>query len=113
MDCTDNFISVENRLVGMLRTSGVLTGIPVITSAGHTAVIPCELNHLSFEQLLAACIGIDGCGKPAFRIKKIDSCVGIDCDKAEVLNIDPSDITIFFAYHPTEKTIALVLNETA
>lgn len=92
----------------MVRKSGVLAGLPIVAVEGHHEnAVNCQKNHLSFEQLLALCIGVDGCGKPAIRVKYIDSCTPFtNCannDKDPILNH-------VFAYDATLHTYALVLN---
>jgi len=107
MNCTNNHISTADRLNGMLRQSGELVGLPVTVVTTHASKVPCSHNHLTFEQLLLLCIGTDGCGKPAFRIKYIDSCtLALTCSK-------PKSLIDSFAYDATLKTFALVLNKTA
>ena len=108
MDCTNNYIATPDRLNDMLRSSGELVGLPVTIVTTHASVVPCELNHLTFEQLLLACIGTDGCGKPAFRIKYINSCT-----LAYNVCSKPKSLIDMFAYDATLKTFALVLNKTA
>lgn len=106
MDCTNNHISLDDRLNGMLRKSGELIGLPVTVVTTHDSVVPCSHNHLTFDQLLALSIGTDGCGKPALRIKYIDTCtLAITCAK-------PAKLSDSFAYDATLKTFALVLNKT-
>ena len=107
MDCKNNHIDLDSRIDGMLRSLAGLTGIPVITVTGHTSIVPCSHNHLTFDQLIALTIGTDGCGKPAFRVKYINSCVlAKTCSK-------PKSIIDAFAYDASAKTFALVLNLTA
>lgn len=111
MNCSDNHIPVKKHLENMTRKSGALVGLPIITVTGHTeSALRCDNNHLKFEDFLALCIGVDGCGKPAIRVKKIDSCdpffTCANNDKDPLLNQ-------VFAYDSTTKTYALVLNETA
>lgn len=106
MDCINNYIATDDRLNGMLRKSGELVGLPVTVVTTHSSVVPCSHNHLTFEQLLLLCIGVDGCGKPAFRIKYID-----DCDLA-ITCAQPKKLIDIFAYDETLKTFALVLNKT-
>lgn len=107
MDCINNYIATDDRLNGMLRSSGELVGLPIVDVTGHTSMVPCSHNHLTFEQLLLASIGVDGCGKPALRVKYIDSCtLAITCAK-------PKGLIDMFAYDATSKTFALVLNKTA
>jgi hypothetical protein len=91
----------------MLRKSGDLTGLPVKVVTGHTSPVPCTHNHLTFEQLFLLCITTDGCGKPAFRIKYINSCaLATTCAR-------PKELIDIFAYDATLKTFAIVLNLTA
>ena len=107
MDCINNYISLDARLNGMLRKSGELVGLPITEVTGHTSMVPCSHNHLTFSQLLEASIGTDGCGKPAFRVKCIDSCdLALTCAQ-------PKGLIDMFAYDSTAKTFALVLNKTA
>lgn len=108
MDCINNHISTDERLDGMLRSSGQLVGLPVVIVTTHSLEVPCDLNHLTFEQKLLASIGVDGCGKPALRVKYIDSCTLAlsNCNSQKKLKDA-------FAYDNTLKTFALVLNKTA
>lgn len=106
MDCVNNHISTDDRLKGMLRASGNLVGMPITIVTTHTSRVPCSHNHLTFEQLLLASIGTDGCGKPAFRVKYIDSCIlALTCSQGK-------GIIDMFAYDESLKTFALVLNKT-
>jgi hypothetical protein len=107
MDCINNYIATDDRLNGMLRASGNLVGLPITEVSGHTSAVPCSHNHLTFEQLMLASIGVDGCGKPALRVKNIDSCtLALTCAQ-------PKGLIDMFAYDATLKTFALVLNKTA
>jgi hypothetical protein len=108
MNCATNHLSVKKHLESMARKSGVLVGLPITEVEGHEEnAMSCGKNHLSFEQLLALCIGVDSCGKPAIRVKYIDSCETMrNCtnnDKDPLLNQT-------FAYDAGRKTFALVLN---
>lgn len=111
MNCETNHLSVKKHLNSMVRKSGVLAGLPIVeVSVGyHENAVNCGLNHLSFEQLLAKCIGVDACGKPAIRVKYIASCdVFTTC-----ANNDKDSISNHvFAYDATLKTFALVLNKS-
>lgn len=94
----------------MVRKSGILAGLPIVEVEGHYEnPVTCSKNHLSFTDLLALCIGVDGCGKPAIRVKIIESCTNFtNCqnnDKDPILNH-------VFAYDATLKTHALVLNRS-
>lgn len=110
MNCSDNHIPINKHLENMARKSGQLVGLPIVEVSGHTdSALRCDNNHLNFSDLLALCIGVDGCGKPAIRVKIIDSCeTFLSCsttDKNPLLNQ-------VFAYDSTEKTYALVLNQS-
>jgi hypothetical protein len=95
----------------MLRKSGDLVGLPITEVTGHTEnAINCDRQHLTFMDLIKLSIGVDGCGKPALRVKKIDTCtLNATCDNAVVND----NLNKIFAYDSTEKTFAIVLNETA
>ncbi len=106
MDCINNYIATDDRLNGMLRSSGELVGLPITEVTGHTSMVPCSHNHLTFEQLMLASIGTDGCGKPALRVKYIDSCtLALTCAQ-------PKGLIDMFAWDETLKTFAVVLNYT-
>lgn len=107
MDCINNYIATDDRLNGMLRSSGELVGLPIKVVTTHASRVPCSHNHLTFEQLMLASIGTDGCGKPALRVKYINSCtLAKTCAQ-------PKGLIDMFAYDTTLKTFALVLNLTA
>mgnify|MGYP003468271434 FL=1 len=107
MDCINNYIATDDRLNGMLRSSGELVGLPVITVTTHASRVPCSHNHLTFEQLFLQSIGTDGCGKPALRVKYINSCtLAKTCAQ-------PKSMIDMFAYDANLKTFAVVLNLTA
>lgn len=109
MDCNINHIPLEEHLKAMLRKSGGLAGLPIVEVSGHISKIPCDKNHLKFEDLLAASIGVDGCGKPALRVKIINSCTPyLDCKN----NSESNWMQLPFAYDYNDKTFALVLNRT-
>jgi len=98
-----------HHLTSMARKSGTLVGMPIVEVSGHnTQALQCDDGlPRTFESLLAASIGVDTCGKPALRVKFIDSCdVQIDC------NVGGDILSQIFAYEPTTKTFALVLNQS-
>src|SRR6478736_1263909 len=102
MDCSTNHIPVKKHLENMVRKDGVLNGLPIVEVSGHEEnAMTCDKNHLSFEMLLALCIGVDACGKPAIRVKYIDSCdTLLTCATSDK---DPLFNNIF-AYDSTTKT---------
>lgn len=110
MDCNTNHIELKKQLAATLRVSGALTGLPIVEVSGHTdAALNCDNNHLSFYDLLALCFGVDGCDKPALRVKYIDSCDPLTtCENSS----DAHPFNKIFAYDSTLKTYALVLNVT-
>jgi len=110
MNCENNHISLHNHLTAMARKSGTLIGLPVVAVTGYTEqAINCNNSHMKFEDFLAASIGVDSCGKPAIRVKFIDSCeTHLDCTN----NQDANLMAQFFAYDSTTKTYALVLNQS-
>lgn len=110
MDCNNNHLPLKQHLENMLRHSGNLNGLPITEVSGHTDAIPCDLNFLTFEQLLLKSIATDTCGKPAIRVKFIDSCTYLK----SCANNDVNDnFNKMFAWDSTAKTIALVLNQSS
>lgn len=111
MDCKTNYLPTKQHLAAMLRTAGTLAGLPIVAVSGHTEnAITCQKQHLSFDDLLRASIGTDNCGKPAIRVKFIDSC---DLKTTCKNNSDEDPLRNMFAYDSTTKTIALVINQSS
>jgi hypothetical protein len=110
MDCNNNHLDLAKHLNAMLRVSGALVGLPIVEVSGHTEkAVNCELAHLTFEDLVKKSIGVDSCGKPAIRVKFIDSCTY----KTQCANNGVQDnLREMFAYDSTAKTVALVLNKS-
>lgn len=110
MNCNDNHIALGKYLEAMLRVSGPLKGLPIVEVSGHTDnAINCNNNHLGFDDFVKLSIGSDSCGKPAIRVKYIDSCdTVITC----ATNNDKHIMNSMFAYDSTAKTFALVLNKS-
>jgi hypothetical protein len=112
MDCVTNNYPLIHHLTSMARKSGKLVGLAIVAVTGHNdQAMNCDHGKpRTFEALLAASIGVDSCGKPAIRVKFIDSCDSkIDCKV-------PNDAGIFdqlFAYDSTSKTYALVINQSS
>lgn len=111
MDCNTNHIPTGKQLEAMLRTSGNLVGLPIVAVTGHTDnALNCNNNHLTDEELLRLCIGVDSCGKPAIRVKFINSCTTLkDCNNKSEAN----PFRRAFAYDSTTKTYALVINQSS
>lgn len=112
MNCVNNHLTLEQQVNRMLRTTpgaNGLTGIATIKMlSGYTNKIPCDLNHLSFTDLLLRAIGVDSCGKPAIRVVYIATCnPQKDCNNNAVEN----QLTQCFAYDVPTKSFALVLNQ--
>lgn len=110
MDCNDNYLGLNAHMQAMARVSGALIGMPIVAVAGHTSqALQCDDGlPRTFEKLLAASIGVDSCGKPAFRVKFINSCnTKADC------NINMNFLDQMFAYDATAKTFALVINQSS
>lgn len=110
MNCDDNHLPLKQHLDNMLRKSGVLFGLPIVEVSGHTEnAVNCENNHLTFDDLMRKSIGVDACGKPALRVKFIESCTyKKDCEKNSVND----NFNSMFAYDSSAKTFALVLNKS-
>lgn len=110
MDCVTSHLPIKNHLDAMLRKSGTLIGLPIVEVEGHaTPARACDTNHYTFEQLVRLSIGVDGCGKPALRVKVIDSCdTLLNCANGG----DANPLSRMFAYDATEKTYAMVLNRS-
>lgn len=108
MDCTNSYIELEKHLAAMLRKSGSLIGLPLVEVSGHESqAINCNNSHLTIVDFLRLSIGVDGCGKPALRVKFIDTCdTLVNCAN----NVNANPLAQMFAYDATEKTYALVLN---
>lgn len=113
MDCTEQHIPTIDLLINMLRVSTPLIGLPIVVVTGHTEnALQCagDKRHLTFDDLLRASIGVDSCGKPALRVKFIDSCdAQINC--AVPTGFD--QLRNMFAYDSTTKTYAVVLNQSS
>lgn len=113
MDCATNHIPLTKQLEAMARTSGVFVGLPIVEVEVDTHeenAMRCDNNHLTLEDLLKACIGTDVCGKPALRVKFIDSCdTLVTCGK----NHDADVFRKMFCYDSTAKTYALVINQSS
>lgn len=112
MDCNDNFLGLATHMQAMARVSGALIGMPIVSVTGHTSqALQCDDGlPRTFEKLLAASIGVDSCGKPAFRVKFIDSCnTKVDCSNNTNMNF----LDQMFAYDATAKTFALVINQSS
>lgn len=112
MDCENNYIDLKRHLEAMARTDGTLIGLPIVAVTGHTEqAIQCDDGKpRTFEALLAASIGVDSCGKPALRVKFIDTCdLHISC----VNNSDERLLNQIFAYDSDLKTYALVINQSS
>lgn len=111
MDSNTNHLSLKTQLESMLRASGPLAGLPIVAVTGHTEnAIRCDNNEWSFEEFVKASIGVDNCGKPALRVKFIDSCdVKVDCANHD----DANPLRDMFAYDSTTDTYALVLNQSS
>jgi len=113
MDCTNNHISFTDTLRSLVRTDGTVNGLAIVEVEDHTeAAIRCgaENAHMSFTDFLLACIGVDTCGKPAIRVKYIDTCDSqITCST----NDDVNFLNQIFAYDSTLKTYALVINQSS
>lgn len=94
----------------MLRKDGDLVGLPIVEVSGHTQnAINCGNAHLTFEDLLKLSIGVDGCNKPAIRVKYIDSCDAlVNC----TTNVDQNPLNKMFAYDSSAKTYAIVINKS-
>jgi len=110
MDCSNNNYPLIHHLTAMARKSGSLIGMPIVAVSGHNdQAAQCDDGlPRTFEKLLTASIGVDSCGKPSLRVKFIDSCeTQISC-KIESDNI----LDQIFAYDATNKTFALVLNQS-
>lgn len=110
MECKTNHIPLIKQLEAMLRKSGVLMGLPIVAVEGHAdQALRCDNNHLTFEDLMKSSIGVDGCGKPALRVKFIDSCDTVTTCKN---NVDENPLNQMFCYDATLRTYALVINQS-
>lgn len=112
MDCKDQNVSTLELLTKMLRELKPLAGLPIVIVTGHTEnAIQCNSGkNLNIDDLFRASIGVDSCGKPALRVKIINTCeVKANC--AVPTGFDP--MRDMFAYDSTAKTIALVLNQSS
>lgn len=99
-----------HHLTSMARKSGTLIGLPIVAVTGHNdQALQCDDGLArNFESLMAASIGVDSCGKPALRVKFIDTCdVQVGCEIGADNLLDQ-----MFAYDSTAKTFALVLNQS-
>lgn len=111
MDCTNNYIQLKDHLKAMVRSSGQLSGMAIVeVESGYEDPAPCDDGlPRSFEQRLAASIGVDPCGKPALRVKFIDSCTSkISCTVGAEENV----LDNIFAYESSTKSFALILNKS-
>lgn len=110
MDCANSYLELKKHLNAMLRKSGALVGLPIVEVSGHaSAAINCENSHLTFEDFMRLCIGVDACGKPALRVKFIASCTTlVTCAN----NDDANPLGKMFAFDATAKTYALVINKS-
>jgi hypothetical protein len=108
MECKKSHIPLNKQLEAMLRVSGVLLGLPLVEVEGHAdQALRCDNNHLTFEDLVKSCIGTDSCGKPALRVKFIDSCnTKTTCKN----NGDADPLKQMFCYDASAGTYAIVLN---
>lgn len=111
MDCNNNHLPLVKHLAPMLRKTGNLVGLPIVAVTGHTDnAINCENSHLTFEDLFKRSIGVDSCGKPAIRVKFINTCSTlVTCAN----NDDANPLQKMFAYDSTTKTYALVINQSS
>lgn len=111
MDCSTNFLTLKQHLEAMLRVSGPLAGLPIVAVSGHEeSALNCNNQEATFESLLKDSIGVDSCGKPAIRVKFIDSCdLKISCSNHDETN----PLRDMFAYDATLKTVALVINQSS
>lgn len=109
MNCKDQNVSTLELLTKMLRVAKPLVGLPIVFVTGHTEnAIQCnDGKNLSVDDLFRASIGVDNCGKPALRVKVINTC-DVKANCAVPTGFDP--MRDMFAYDSTTKTIALVLN---
>lgn len=110
MDCATSHLELKKHLGAMLRKSGSLIGLPIKEVTGHTQpAITCENGHLTFDDLVRLSIGVDGCGKPALRVKIINTCTNlVNCANSS----DENPLNKIFAFDTTQKTFAVVLNRT-
>lgn len=110
MDCTTNHLPLKFQLESMLRAANPLAGLPIVAVTGHTkSALNCNNQHLTFEDFLKLSIGVDSCGKPAIRVKFINSCkTVITCAN----NSAEDPLRKMFAYDSTSKTVALVINQS-
>lgn len=111
-NCLTSHLPIGEILKSILRKDPAtkLVGMPIVEVSGHTEhALNCNNNHLKFEDFMSLSIGVDGCGKPALRVKYIDTCeVNTDCAN----NSDPNPLNKIFAYDSTTKTYAIVLNKS-
>lgn len=110
INCGDNQVPLKSYLNSMVRVAGPLSGLPIVVVTGHTEnALKCDNNHLGFEDFLKLSIGVDPDGKPAIRVKYIDSATTVlDCGN----NAKDPLLNQVFAYDSTAKTYALVLNKS-
>lgn len=112
MECKTSHIKLDKHLAAMLRKSELLIGLPIVEVTGHTQnAIDCRKTaHLKLEDFIKMSIGTDSCGQPAIRVKFIDTCDRlIDCTQKN----DANPFRRMFAYDPTAKTYALVINKSS
>lgn len=112
VNCTTNHLPIEQVLKSILRKdAGGLVGMPIVEVSGHESpAINCKNNYLKFNDLLSLSVGVDPCGKPALRVKFIDTC---EVDLTCVNNTDANVLNKIFAYDETAKTYAIVLNQSS
>lgn len=113
LNCNTNHLPIDKIVTSLLRkvAASGLVGLPIVEVAGHnTPAMNCDNNHLKFEDFLRLVIGIDGiCGKPALRVKIIDSCdLDINCENQNEAN----PLNKMFAYDAVLGTYAIVLNRS-
>jgi hypothetical protein len=111
MNCENNHLSLNTHLRAMARISEKLVGLPIVAVTGHEdQALNCGTTHLGFDDMLSAAIGVDSCGKPAIRVKFINSCENyISCNNSSDDNVWRQ----FFAYDASTKTFAIVLNQSS
>lgn len=113
LNCNTNHLPIDKIVSSLLRKEtapGSLIGLPIVEVDGHISpAMNCDNNHLKFEDFLKLVIGVDVCGKPALRVKIINSCeVDINCDN----QIEANPLNKMFAYDAVQGTYAIVLNRS-
>ncbi len=112
MDCPTSHITLKKQFDAMFRKVGVLIGLPIVAvgEGTHTEnALRCDNNHLTLEDLFKSSIGVDSCGKPALRVKFIDTCDTLAACKT---SHDEDQLRKMFAYDSDAKTYALVINQS-